>query len=124
MAMAEPKLSMPSAQDDDLPRTFKRDRDARERQAREARAAPVAPSAMADIEGLAELARHVSPDDKVTVGAIDVPMRRLAMFFLKAVFAAIPALIVLFVILALMGQLAQTLFPWLIKMRIMITFPG
>ena len=121
--MAEPRLSM--SQDDDLPRTFRRERDAREKQAREAQAQPAMPSATADLGAIGDFASLGAPyGDAVTVGGLEIPFFALMKFFLKAVFAAIPALIVLFVILWGMGQAAQTLFPWLVKMRIVVTFPG
>ena len=55
---------------------------------------------------------------------LDVPFLRLVAFFLKAVLAAIPALILLGVILWFGGHLLQTYFPWLIKAQILIHFPG
>ena len=44
-------------------------------------------------------------------------------FFLKAVIAAIPALIVLGALIWLSGEILQQFFPWLIKMKILIQFP-
>ena len=58
------------------------------------------------------------------VTRFDVPFMRLVMFFLKAVFAAIPALILLGVLLWFAGHILQTQFPELIKMKILITFPN
>ena len=139
--MAEPKLSMnPVSPDDDLPRTFRREKEARERQAREAEvrsqretraAAPrdsrgqaqSYQSAASDLSAMPDLAdRLVSDSGKVTVGAFDVPFMHMARFFLKAVFAAIPALILLFVVLWGIGQIAQTFMPWLVKLRVLVTW--
>jgi hypothetical protein len=60
-------------------------------------------------------------DGKIT--ALRIPFFHLMGFFIKAVFAAIPALIILMGLLWTMGQIAQTYFPWLVKMRILIQFP-
>ena len=45
-------------------------------------------------------------------------------FFLKALFAAIPAIILLGIMLWVMGQVLTTYFPALLKMKILITFPN
>jgi len=45
-------------------------------------------------------------------------------FFLKAALAAIPAILLLTALLWGLGQLAQTYLPCLVRMRILITFPG
>ena len=64
-------------------------------------------------------------DQKVTAGfsSFDVPFGRLMMFFIKAVFAAIPALLLLTVLLWLFGQGLQSTFPQLLKMKILIYVP-
>jgi hypothetical protein len=108
---------------DDLPRTFRREREAREREAREREAAaPVAPLMAMDRAPAA-----VAPYEDLAPAAVrrfDVPFLHLMTFFLKAVLAAIPALILLGAILWLSGHLLQTFFPQLIKMKILISFPG
>ena len=53
-----------------------------------------------------------------TVTDIDVPFFRLMTFFIKAVFAAVPALIMLTALLWLFGQGLQSFFPQLLKMKI------
>jgi hypothetical protein len=58
------------------------------------------------------------------VRGFDVPFLHLVKFFLKAVFAAIPALILLTAILWLLGGLLQAFFPDLVKMKILIGFGG
>ena len=110
--MSEPTFSMTA--DDDLPRTIRRERDARERQAREREAATAvsAPS----IEHEHAYGALASPP--ATVTDIDVPFLGLMTFFIKAVFAAIPALIMLTALLWLFGQGLQTFFPQLLKMKI------
>ena len=59
-----------------------------------------------------------------SVRSIDVPFVRLMLFFLKAVFAAIPAMIVLIGLLWLGGQALEAAFPELLKAKILITFPN
>ena len=141
--MPEPQLSMgATSAEDDLPRTFRRDKEARERAAREAEsrasqrtsglshgpgldqgraAAHNYQSATADLASTPEFAERVIADNgKVTVGAFDVPFLHLVRFFVKAVFAAIPALIMLWVVLWGFGQLAQKFMPWLVKVRILV----
>jgi hypothetical protein len=142
--MAEPRLSMnPIDQEDDLPRTFRREKEARDRQARESeartqrQAAPSASQAAAQSRGASAAYQsssadlHAAPDfadrlmaepGKVTVGAFDVPFMHMVRFFLKAVFAAIPALILLFVFLWAIGQAAQKYMPWLVKLRVLVTW--
>jgi hypothetical protein len=110
--MLEPTLSL--AADDDLPRTIRREREARERQAREREAA--AAMRVPSIEHDGDYGALASPP--ATVTAIDVPFLGLMAFFIKAVFAAIPALIVLTVLLWLFGQGLQSFFPQLLKMKI------
>ena len=53
-----------------------------------------------------------------TVTAIDMPFLGLMTFFIKAVFAAVPALIMLTALLWLFGQGLQSFFPQLLKMKI------
>jgi hypothetical protein len=105
--------------DDDLPRTIRRERDAREREARERQArereAAIAAS-VPSIERDGDYGALATPP--ATVTDIDVPFFRLMTFFIKAVFAAIPALIALTALLWLFGQGLQTVFPQLLKMKI------
>lgn len=121
---------------DDLPRTIRRERDAREREARDREAHGRAdPPFMArngsapgygaaytetpDYSGVAYAGEPVS----AIVKRFDVPFVRLSAFFLKAVVAAIPALVLLGAILWLAGDIVQTYFPSLVKMQIFIHFP-
>jgi hypothetical protein len=109
--MPEPTFSMTA--DDDLPRTIRRERDARERAAREREAAAAAPAPTMDRE---DAFGERAP--RATVSDIDVPFLGLMTFFIKAVFAAIPALIMLTALLWLFGQGLQSFFPQLVKMKI------
>lgn len=144
-------LNYPLAADggpDDLPRTLRRERDAREREARERLAKErealaatstiggpsitnssmggpgMAGAGMADPYAMAEPTYgHAEPLPSV-VRRIDVPFVQLVTFFLKAVFAMVPAILVLGIILWGIGQMLQTFFPQLVKMQILIWFPN
>jgi len=118
---------------DDLPRTLRRERDARlvEAREREARArsstlthgfgaADPGYSAQAQAQPHAPLLDPVP----AAVTRFNVPFLHLMFFFIKAVFAGIPALFILGVLLWLAGDLLQMLFPWLIKTQILIQFPN
>ena len=59
-----------------------------------------------------------------TVTRFQVPFFHMVAFFIKAAAAAIPAVLLLGAILWGLGTLAQTYLPALVKMRILITFPG
>ena len=125
--MPEPHFS---TLDDDLPRTFRRERDAREREAREREArerdgpAVLRAASSATMERPAPDPVATLPGEGVTVTRFNVPFGHLVRFFMKAVFAAIPALIALTIVLWVMGEVLQRYFPWLLKMRILIQFPG
>lgn len=141
MAMAEPNFPpLGDEQNDDLPRTFRREKEARAREARE-RAAQERAAAPSLPTGSAAVNYGPSPEPRVdadpnyspavvdmpypaSVQRIDVPFLHLVVFFLKAVLAAIPALILLTVILWFAGSALQALFPELIKMKILISLPN
>lgn len=108
--MANPPFS--SMSDDDMPLTLRRKRD--EQRAAQAKAAQDQSSALDRPPG----------EPGMLVRGFEVPFFRLMMFTLKLVLAAIPALILLGFILFVIGQVAQAYFPWLVKMRIVVTFPG
>lgn len=111
--MAQPPFS--SMSDDDMPLTLRRKRD-------EQRAAAQAKAAKEEQQ--ASALDRPPGEPGVLVRGFDVPFFRLMTFCLKLVLAAIPALILLGLILFVIGQVAQTWFPWLVKMRIVVTFPG
>jgi hypothetical protein len=133
-------MSVPLTADgdmDDLPRTLRRERDARLREAREreAREREAAPSGLSAPQPEPVSSYNANPEAygqtyavgqsyAATVTAFDVPFFRLMAFFLKAVFAAIPALIILAALMWAGGQALQMAFPELIKMKILITFPN
>jgi len=131
---------------DDLPRTLRRERESRERAAREMQAraqAAGAPGGLAwdrggqspapqpSVYGAPEPTgayEHPHGDtsreiEAATVTRIKVPFFSLMGFFIKAVFAAIPALLILIAMLYGLGVALQAYFPQLIKMKILISFP-
>ncbi len=124
---------------DDLPRTFRREKEARAREAKERadreRAAapslstapdlkPAAASPKIYAEPIAAESAAADAPYPAIVHGFDVPFLHLVKFFCKAVFAAVPALILLTAILWLLGGLLQAFFPDLIKMKILIGFGG
>ena len=103
---------------DDLPRTLRREH--------ERRAADSAASAVPAFE-----IEHTNYDSgsgheviPASVERFEVPFFRLMIFLLKAVVAAIPALLLLAVILWFAGQALQLFFPELVQMKILISFPA
>lgn len=135
---------------DDLPRTLRRERESRERAAREMQARAEASTPAAPARGGWERSQASVPATQpsiygtpepvnpgygegytppgetsgaVTVRRLKVPFFSLMAFFIKAVFAAIPAILILVAMLWGLGVALQTYFPQLIKMKILISFP-
>lgn len=132
---------------DDLPRTIRRERELRERALREQQAREQGrpgpgeagswrdePRAAA-ASGLdlvrpmpgnpydrAQLA-HADELTDVAVRRLNVPFFSLMGFFIKAVFAAVPALLLLLAMLYGLGMVLEAYFPWIIKMKILVSFP-
>jgi hypothetical protein len=109
---------------EDLPRTLRREREAREREAREREEAARAATLTHDF-GVSDA--HLEPHPAAPVAAavtrFDVPFVRLMLFFIKAVFAAIPALIILGVLLWFAGAALKSLYPQLVHTEILIRVP-
>lgn len=152
--MAEPNYGLIGDEPaDDLPRTLRRERESREREAREREARERAqnprvdlPMPDANVKSSArsgfgpdmadayagqsgysyDEAAAAIPDMPfpASVRRFDVPFMHLVTFFLKAVVAAIPALILLTVILWFGGYVAKVFFPELLQMKILISFPN
>lgn len=126
MAISDPPFGVALADGgpDDLPRTFRREREARERQAREREARERALAETAAMDHRHETSETM-PDalPPVAVSRLDIPFFHLMMFFLKAVFAAVPALIVLAAMIWTGMQAVQIYFPDLVKMQVLILFP-
>lgn len=124
--MADQNFPLTADEDlDDLPRTLRRERAEREREARgrDAGRAPPAPDLGAPIDPqYAEPAYEDEPYAS-TVRRFDVPFLHLMGFFIKAVLAGIPALILLGAIIYGVGEILQAFFPWIVKMKIVILFP-
>lgn len=107
---------------DDLPRTLRREHEARARE-REARRRGGLSEQAAEREEFSQ-ATLAADAPAATVTRIDVPFMRLVAFYLRSVLAAIPALILLTIILWFAGQGLRTFYPELVKMKILITFPN
>ena len=143
MAMADQNFApIGEESSDDLPRTFRREKEARAKEARDRvaqeRAAMPSLSTTPDY-GPAPTAKAVQPRVQAdpdfapaiaempypaSVRRFDVPFMHLVTFFLKAVLAAIPALILLTAVFWAFGSILQLLFPELVKMKILIGFQG
>jgi len=122
--MSDTHLALPAdGGPDDLPRTLRREREAREREARAKQMTHGADYAPAH-ERDAEDGHGYDDYYPVAVHRLEVPFFRLMFFFIKAVFAAVPALIILLALLWGAGELLQRFFPELIKMQILIHFPN
>jgi hypothetical protein len=123
--MPEPSLSIITADEEDLPRTIRREREARDREAREkAPVTPVVPTGPTMPTALEHSGGNFRlPAPSATVTAFDVPFGKLMKFFIKAVFAAIPAMLLLTALLWLFGQGLQSAFPQLVKMKVLIYVP-
>jgi hypothetical protein len=106
--MSDRNITLDDTGFDDLPRTLRREREARERAAREP-----SPDLMGrDLPQKSYWSMPVEPAPvPALVRAIDVPFHGLVLFFLKAVVAAIPALILLTAILFAGGQVLKHAFP-------------
>lgn len=116
---------------DDLPRTLRREREARERGLdRGVRTGADAPFAAAPIPlDSGSYSSDLGRGDNLvlhgnTVTDIRIPFIRLMAFCFKLVFAAVPALILLGVILWFAGHLLMTYAPWLVKLQILIRVPS
>ena len=128
MAISDPPFSIPVADGgpDDLPRTLRREREAREREARERQAREArerAKAAPADYRSFAPGMCEGPAVYSSVVSRLDIPFFHLMAFFLKAVFAALPALMVLGVLLWGAAHVLLSWFPDLAKMQILILFP-
>ena len=97
---------------DDLPRTLRRERDAREREARErdakARAATLTHDFRSQEPAFNAAPMALSP---AAVMRFDVPFTHLVLFFLKSALAALPALILLGTLLWVAITLVRTNYP-------------
>ena len=115
--MPEPHFA---TMDDDLPRTFRREREARERDARERDAAIIEPAFLRrDTSHQPHRLVAEPPAD----GLLQIGFLRLMAFCIKAMFAALPAILILAVLLWLGGQALATFFPQLPRMQIFVHFP-
>ncbi|MEM9359394.1 MAG: hypothetical protein AAGB04_24690 [Pseudomonadota bacterium] len=107
--MAEPRFSMTA--EEDLPRTLRREKEAREREAQDRDAPPQSVSQPDDDYDYVE---EIAYDPEgVTVTRLDISFFHLMLFFIKAAFAAIPAMIIFVAVCILIGETLQSQLPWL-----------
>jgi hypothetical protein len=115
------------ADDEDLPRTLRREKEARERAARERDAKARAATLTHDF-GASDARDGERHSSGALAGGVvtrfEVPFMHLVFFFLKAVLAAIPALIVLGVMLWYAGAALKSAYPELVHTQILIKFPN
>lgn len=111
---------------EDLPRTLRREKEARERAAREREVKARAATLTHDFGASDTRGEGSVPTDGIggAVTRFDVPFGHLMLFSIKAVLAAIPALILLGVLMWVAGALLKAYYPALIHMQILITFPS
>jgi hypothetical protein len=139
--MAEPTFSNiaeTSPFDDDLPRTLRRERESQARRAastsnaaNDDQSAPVLAlnSPSEPVANIPSMGRRPIRDDttdhaRSTVTRLEIPFLHLMAFFLKAVIAAIPALILLLALLWLAGEALTATFPDLVKVQVLIRMPN
>jgi hypothetical protein len=113
---------------DDLPRTLRREREARERAAREAETRKRNATLTHDYDAnhrsaVADRPAYVQGAAAGVVTGFDVPFFHLMRFFIKAVFAAIPALILLAVMLWFAGAALKSAYPGLVHTEVVIRVP-
>lgn len=119
--MAEPHF----ANEDDLPRTFRREREARDREREAQLAASQAPPPynFAEPSHTGTADSYYASDAPGTVTRLAIPFPHLVWFFMKAVIAAIPALILLTVVLIGIGQGLKRFVPGLRQFEIIVRTP-
>ena len=128
--------SMPLMADsefEDLPRTVRREKEARAREAREARERSERERNSFTNASLGDPPPHLSRSSAVpriydepaaeTSQPFDMPFAQLVIFFIKAALAAVPALILLSVALYFVGKGFGAFFPDLERTKILISFP-
>ncbi|MGE3708182.1 MAG: hypothetical protein AB7G35_00805 [Hyphomicrobiaceae bacterium] len=121
MSVTDRDISLSDGIADDLPRTLRRAREARERSQ-----ASMSPELEAGSSYLPQPLWSGQSDaaPPAVVTAIRMPFLQLVMFFFKAVFAALPAIALLGVIMWTVGHLMMIYYPWLVKVQILIRVPN
>lgn len=119
--MVEPHFTATAVED--LPRTLRREKEARQREALGRSMDNPAHHEMIGNNFEAQPETR-STDGDVTISLLKIPFFELMLFFIKAVFAAIPALFLLGVLLWLAGDILMAYFPQLVKMQIIFKIPN
>lgn len=118
--MADANYPLTADEADDLPRTLRRQREELDAKARERAAA----AAYGTPEPTMPLPAIEDRGEGVVVRRLDIPFLHLVTFFLKAAVAAIPAMLLIGLILWGVGHVLQLYFPQLLKMQILVWFPN
>lgn len=117
--MLEPRFGT----DEDLPRTVRRAREERDRALRQREAQMAGARLPEPVDDRISDLDHQRPSQgSGIVRRLDIPFFHLVRFFLKAVIAAIPALLLLGCLLWVAGKGLQVFFPDLGRMQIFIKF--
>lgn len=129
--MADTNFAM-MGEADDLPRTLRREKEARERAKREDEARKRSATLTHDYDARERAtsagserggyAADLAGGGGVVTG-FDVPFLHLVRFFIKAVFAAVPALIILGVMLWFAGAALKSAYPGLVHTEVVIRVP-
>ncbi|MGQ0673753.1 MAG: hypothetical protein ACT4N2_12870 [Hyphomicrobium sp.] len=118
--MTDTNFPLSSANDtDDLPRTLRRERD--RQRAAAAGGGPSTLSSVSHDHGSSDRSDDLTP---AAVKKIEVPFWRLMLFFIKAVLAAIPALVLLGALIWGGMEALQTFYPDLIQTKVIICSPS
>ena len=128
--MADTNFAM-MGESDDLPRTLRREKEARERAKRQEEARKRNATLTHDydnnhraaVDDRAARAGEFAAAGGGVVTGFDVPFFQLMQFFIKAVFAAIPALILLGVMLWFAGAALKSAYPGLVHTEVVIRVP-
>jgi hypothetical protein len=125
--VAEPNFAA-IAEADDLPRTLRREREARERAKREEETRKRNATLTHDYDAnQRSMAAEGPARGRLAAAGIvtgfDVPFFHLMRFFIKAVFSAIPALIILGVLLWFAGAALKHTYPGLVHTEVIIRVP-
>lgn len=119
--MAEPHFA--ATAEEDLPRTLRREKEARQREAL-GRSLDTPPYRAPEAGSFEAKPEPTQKDEAVPIALLKIPFFELMLFFIKAVIAAIPALFLLGALLWLAGDILMAYFPQLVKMQIIFKIPN
>lgn len=127
--MTDTDFALADGGPDDLPRTLRREREARERAKREEEERKLKGTRTHDFEPAVVAPSSYTPRPAgfdatpAVVKRFEVPFLHLMAFFIKAVVAAIPAIVLLGVLLWFAGAAIKSAYPQLIHTEVVIRVP-